>query len=148
MGFLDQICDCLRDKGWSFAVQQGIGRITLKVSTESGEFFSVVLHVREAACVVIGFFLYRRRCGPENCERMLTFLARQNCDLVIGGFSMDPEDGSLRFRHSVDLESVRLSADYVDHFVRMVALFGAKYAKALDAVIDGKPLDAANRLMG
>jgi hypothetical protein len=148
MGLLDQVCNALRETRWSFAVQQGIGRITMKVSTNEGQTYSVHLSVRDEACLIIGLFLYPRRCEPEHFDRMLTFLSRQNFDLVIGGFEMDPENGSLKFRNSIDLQSVPINSELIDGFLKMLVSLGARYDAALSAVLDGKSLDTAYGLMG
>jgi hypothetical protein len=147
MGLVERVCAALRDSHWSFVVHQGLGRITMKVQTEPGDSYTVVLHVREEACIIVGLFLYNRRCGPENCERMLTFVNRQNFDLLIGGFEMDVETGALKYRNSIDVESIEITTGFVDHFVRFLSAFGAKYVRALDAVLDGKTLNEANNLM-
>jgi hypothetical protein len=119
----------------------------MKVSAGGGQAFSVVLHIREEACLIIGLFLYPRRCEPDHFERMLTFLNRQNFDLVIGGFEMDPDNGALKFRNSIDLESIPITSDLVDGFVKMLASLGARYAAALNAVLDGQSLDTAYGMM-
>jgi hypothetical protein len=147
MGLVDQVCDSLRDSGWSFVAQRAIGRITLKVSTEERKTYSVIIHVREEACIIIGLFIYPRKCDPEHFQEMLTFLNQQNFELLIGGFEMDPNTGALKFRNSIDLESTTVSAEFLDHFVRLLSSLGARYAAALEAVIDGQSLEAAKKLL-
>jgi hypothetical protein len=147
MDLLQQICNFLREKQWSFVVQEALSRITLKVSTDDEKTYSVELHVRANVGIIIGMLRYPRKCDPDNLERMLKFLSRQNFELFMGGFEMSPETGVLKYRNSIDVESLELNADFIDNFVRGVATFGVLYAPALNAVLDGKSLDDANRFM-
>jgi hypothetical protein len=76
---------------------------------------------------------------------MLQFVNEANLDFTLGGFDMDPEDGTIRYRNSLDVESLELSGEFVDSFVRTFAILGSRYRKPVKMILDGKPVEAAYR---
>jgi hypothetical protein len=139
MPLIDELSDRLKEKQWLFLAKPDAHAITMNVWAEE-QSYPVILLVRADTSVVIGLFLYNRRCAPESLAAMATFVNSANFLLVSGGFEIDSQSGVVRFRDSVDVEGVTLSADFVDAFVRRLAGLGAGYARAVAAVLNGTPV--------
>jgi hypothetical protein len=54
---------------------------------------------------------------------------------------MDPESGKVRYRNSVDVESLQLTEIFINNFVRAIAVHGCRFWERVEMVMDGKPLD-------
>jgi hypothetical protein len=139
MSLIREVSDCLQQGSWSFVLQEAIGRIKLNISGE-GISHSIELQVREDTKLIIGMLTYKRKCDANNRHRMVIFMNRQNFELSLGGFEMDPTSGKVRYRNSVDVESLQLTEVFVNNFVRAIAVHGCKFWDPIEMVMDGKPL--------
>ncbi len=68
---------------------------------------------------------------------MMELLIRANYGLVIGNFEMDPDDGELRFKTSIDVGSDRLSSELLARLVQHNLDAFEQYLPAVEAVIAG-----------
>jgi len=67
----------------------------------------VVTDEAEGVCIVYSIFPVP--VAEERRADMAVFLNAENYDLALGSFELDPADGELRFRTSLDVEGDRLS---------------------------------------
>jgi hypothetical protein len=99
--------------------------------------------MHEDSKLVIVMMVYKQKVDPDNRDRMLVFMNKANLKFALGGFELDPDDGTIRDRNSLDVESLELSGEFVDNFVGKFAVLGSRYWKPVKMVLDGEPVDAA-----
>ena len=68
---------------------------------------------------------------PKKRAEMALFLAEINYDLGVGSFEMDPQDGEVRFRTSLDVEGDRLSRALFERLVTMNITMMDQYIELL-----------------
>jgi hypothetical protein len=136
----------LQDTAWAFELNPGLGRITLRVRAED-DIYPVDLRIQEDSKLVIAIMAYKQKVDPDNRDRMLVFMNKANFEFTLGGFEMDPDDGTIRYRNSLDVESLDLSGEFVDRFVRTFAVLGSRYWKPVKMILDGKPVEDAYRCL-
>ncbi len=68
---------------------------------------------------------------------MMELLTRANYGLVIGNFELDPDDGELRFKTSIDFGSDRLSGEVLARLIQHNVDAFEQYLPAVEAVIAG-----------
>lgn len=135
----------LQKRSWSFIVNEAKHFLMLNVSKD-GISHPVKVQFKEEASIVISTLSYKRKTPPEQRNHMINFINHINLEVSIGGFEMDRHDGEVRFRHSVDLESIVLSDIFVHNFMNTVAMTGCKYYNAMSTLMDGKVQEAYNML--
>jgi hypothetical protein len=145
-GLLWRVSELLQANRWSFILQEQASRIRLQIAHE-GKTHSVEIQVREETQIILGMLTYKRKVDPENVERMISFMNKANFNLLIGGFEMNPETGEVKYRNAVDVESLELTQVFINNFLRSVAALGAQSCAAYEAVLDGKSLKEAYRLL-
>ena len=68
---------------------------------------------------------------------MAEFLTRANHGLYIGNFELDLEDGSVRFKTSLELADVELTAGLFDRLLTVNLRETTRHLRAIAAVADG-----------
>lgn len=135
----------LQKRSWSFIVNEVKHFLMLNVSKD-GVSHPVKVQFKEDASIVISTLSYKRKTPSDQRNHMINFLNHINLEVSIGGFEMDRHDGEVRFRHSVDVESIVLSDVFVHNFMNTVAMTGCKYYNAICSIMDGKTQEAYNML--
>ena len=142
MALMATVSRLLREKDWNFRAHDGV--IEMSVGSDSHQ-FPVRIQVREDTSLLVGMLTYTRKCPPEYRDNMVRFMNRTNFDFSMGGFEMDRSDGEVKYRSAIDVESLDLTATFINNFLRTVAMLGCKYADAVTTIMDGKPVEAALR---
>lgn len=99
LGALGYQLEDLSDTLCRAAVERNDQRWTLLVLTDEDE--------RTCVC----WSVYPELAAPEQRAAVAQFLMEGNYDLSVGSFELDPEDGEIRFRTSIDLGGHELTAD-------------------------------------
>jgi hypothetical protein len=144
MAFLARWAQLLQENEWAFELMPLLGRITLRIRVDD-DVYPVDLRIEEESKLVVAMMVYKQKVDPDNRDRMLEFVNKANLDFTLGGFEMDPEDGTIRYRNSLDVESLELSGEFVHSFVRTFAILGSRYWTPVKMILDGKPVEAAYR---
>jgi hypothetical protein len=74
---------------------------------------------------------------------MAQFMSKANFAMNLGGYEMDPDDGELRFRNSIDVESLSMTSKFVDNFVRTFGIFGSRCWKPVEMILNGRSVQEA-----
>ncbi|MCD1261701.1 YbjN domain-containing protein [Paenibacillus athensensis] len=82
--------------------------LRIAYADEAGAWTMLVL-TDEADQVCIVYSLFPTPVPVERRTELAVFLNAENYDLALGSFELDPADGELRFRTSLDVEGDRLS---------------------------------------
>jgi hypothetical protein len=142
MALFANFVQLLRNAGWNFMADSSEGRVTLVMSTDTGR-YPVIIRVREESKFIVAIMPYPRKVEASTRRRMAQFMSKANFAMNLGGYEMDPEDGEMRFRNSIDVESLVMTAPFVDNFVRTFAIFGSRCWKAAEMILDGRSVQEA-----
>jgi hypothetical protein len=145
MSLLKTIAELLQVGQWSFALMPDASRIKMKVAA-NGQTHTIEVQVREESQFILGMLTYKRKCDPEHRLAVVDFINKQNFELSIGGLEMDSNTGLCRFRHSMDVEALKLTPLFVNNFVRIVATLGIKFWGPIETLMNGGSIDVACRM--
>lgn len=95
-------------------VQDGLMRTAATAGAHS---WALLVHVDEDQRTCICWSVYPDLVAPEKRAAVAQFLVEYNYDAWIGGFEMDPSDGEIRYRTSVDLGGAPLDARLFERLV-------------------------------
>lgn len=135
----------LQQRSWSFLVNESKHLLVLNVSKD-GVSHPIKVQFKEDAHIVISTLSYQQKTPPEYRDQMIKLINRINLEISIGGFEMDRRDGEVRFRHSVDVESISYTDVFVQNFMNIIALTGCKYYHSIFAAMNGNIEEAFNSL--
>jgi hypothetical protein len=142
MALFNRFVRLLREADWKCATDAPEGRLILTVTASNGRHL-ISIQVREESQFIVALMPYARKAQYSVRRRMVQFMNKTNFALHLGGFEMDPDDGELRFRNSIDVESLALTREFVDNFVRTFAVLGARYRTAVEMILDGRSVQEA-----
>lgn len=140
MSLMATVSALLREKDWKFHAEDGV--ITMSVGDDETQ-YPVRIQVKEDSKLLVGMLTYTRKCPKEYRDDMVLFMNRTNFDFSMGGFEMDRSDGEMKYRNAVDVESLELTATFINNFLRTVAMLGCKYADAVYRIMDGRGVKSA-----
>lgn len=144
MSILETVVKYLKQDGWNFGVDGN--RIKMNVSA-GGHVHVVDVFVNEDTQLIVFALTYQRKTEFMRRQDMIQLMCTVNFKIALGGLEMDFRDGEVKFRNSVDVESLKLSKAFISNNLRMVASYGAKCCPAVYAVMDGKGVDEALELL-
>jgi hypothetical protein len=142
MALFANFVQLLRNGGWNFMSDSSEGRVTLVMSTESGR-YPVIIKVREESKFIIAMMPFPRKVTPALRRKMAQFMSKSNFAMQLGGYEMDPNDGEMRYRNSIDVESLVMTTMFVNNFVRTFAIFGSRYWRPAEMILEGKSVQEA-----
>jgi hypothetical protein len=117
---------------------EDMGEQLYRVQVEGGEAEWVCLvKLDEERHFCLVYSVLAEAVPPKKRTRMSLFLAETNYDIGVGSFEMDPEDGEVRFRTSIDVEGDRLSRALFERLVTMNITMMDQYIESLLEMIRG-----------
>jgi hypothetical protein len=132
----------LRNGGWNFMSDSSEGRVTLVMNTKTGR-YPVIIPVWEESKFIIAMMPFPRKVAPALRRKMAQFMSKSNFTIPLGGSEMDPEDGEMRFRNSIDVESLVMTTEFIDNFVRTFASFGSRCWRPAEMILEGRSVQEA-----
>jgi len=134
--------DFLRSEGWPTPRKIDLEVIELDFGREDVP-WTCYLEAREGERQVLFYTALRAHVPAERMAAMLEFVARANFGLAIGNFELDPEDGEIRFKTSVDVNNTELTAGLLSGLTSLNVAAVHVYAPAIEAVLAGAEPRAA-----
>lgn len=95
-------------------VKEGLMRTAVQ---SGGSTWPLIVHVEEEQRTCVCWSVYPTLVPPDRRAQVAQFLVERNYDEWIGGFEMDPADGEIRFRTSVELGGAPLDARLFERLV-------------------------------
>jgi hypothetical protein len=86
----------------------------------------------------IYYLNFRERVPAKQHQEVMVFLTRANVDLVTGNFEFNLDEGTIRFKSSIDFTSVELSKTLIRNVIRSSRDAVEQYAGAAVKVIRGE----------
>jgi hypothetical protein len=142
-----EVVEALRQTHWDFAIDERNGHIRLSAKT-GGVSYLMDIMVHEKHKFILGTVRYDIKVNEEHVEDICALLVRLNYFLSIGGFEFDQKNGEIRFRNSIDTEGVTVTPDFMDNFVKTLAVTASRYRGPINSITEGRPLDSAFQACG
>lgn len=130
----------ITEAGWKFSREddgQGIIDYLLQMD-ESSLIEAFLMRLSEPFQRLVLYVLFRPKAKKEHRQELCEFVARANYGMGDGNFEMDFDDGSVRFRISLDFTGVPLAASLVRNLLVDALNTIELYQRALGRVIAGK----------
>ena len=132
----------MEENKYDFTIDISKNVIISFISTEQALLRCMFL-IKEKEKQIILIICYQQRCPKPYRKTMIEILDQINRTLSLGFFTMDMNDGELRFRHSVDIEGIEITSKFVYNFIHgAVAISDINYL-ALNDGLHGKSVPKA-----
>jgi len=130
----------LSEAGWPFSREDdGEGMIDYLLPIESSAFIEAfVMRLSEQHERLVLYVLFRPRAKKEHRAELCEFVARANHGMGDGNFEMDFDEGSVRFRVSLDFTGISLPGQLVRNMIVDAMNTIELYEGALSRLIAGK----------
>lgn len=130
----------LSEAGWPFSREDdGEGMIDYLLPIESSTFIEAfVMRLSEQHERLVLYVLFRPRAKKEHRAELCEFVARANHGMGDGNFEMDFDEGSVRFRVSLDFTGISLPGQLVRNMIVDAMNTIELYEGALSRLIAGK----------
>ncbi len=137
--------DFLRAEGWPLPRRVDLEVVELDFEREDVP-WTCYLEAREQERQVIFYSSLKEPVPGERIAGMLEFVARANWGMAIGNFELDPDDGELRFKTSLDLNNASLTDGLLSGITALNVAAMHVYLPGVRAVLAGSSPEAALRL--
>jgi Flp pilus assembly protein TadD len=130
----------ITEAGWKFSREddgQGVVDYLLQMD-ESSLIEAFLMRLSEPYHRLVLYILFRPKAKKEHRSELCEFVARANHGMGDGNFEMDFDDGSVRFRISLNFTGVSLAAPLVRNLLVDALNTIELYQRALGRVIAGK----------
>jgi hypothetical protein len=107
----------LAERGWSWERVDGVPELRFLFEGASGLTWPCFVHVEVDDQQWLFFSEVPGVIPPRDRQAVMTFLTRANFGMSIGNFEMDLDDGTVRFKTSIDARGVALTAGLVRNHV-------------------------------
>ena len=132
----------LTSKGWVYDTSSEAAVLRLGFDGRGGRFPCYVECHEELGQLV--FFCLRPGSVPAaQRPKVAEYLMRVNCRLNVGGFELNFDDGTVRFRSGIDVEGRGLDAVLLSHLALLSVATMDKFMPGIDAVLAGTAAQAA-----
>jgi hypothetical protein len=128
----------LADVGWKPEATGIEGVLRIDFSTDNTPVADAIADVRIEYERFLYYLNFRDRAPPARRTQTMEFVTRANYDLVIGNFEFNLDDGSVRFKSSIDFTGTDLGPALVRDAIRSATDVVELYADALVAVVRGQ----------
>lgn len=131
----------LGEAGWKFSREddgQGVIDYLLEMTEDSTLIEAFLMRLSEPFQRLVLYVLIRPRAKKEHRAELCEFVVRANHGMGDGNFELDLEDGSVRFRISLDFTGISLLAPLVRNLLVDALNTIELYQRALGRVIAGK----------
>jgi hypothetical protein len=141
---LHRFSECLKEADWSHTIDVERNFILL-MSTNDLCSFRVLILVKERDEQVVVIISIERRCPPPYRDTMADFCNLINYDMPFGFFSLDGRDGETRYRHSVDVEGIKVTPTFVDNLLKESLGYAKTHYTAIQKIMAGFSIEAAKK---
>jgi hypothetical protein len=113
------------------------GRTGYSVALGDELYAGATAHVLEEQGQFVFYVEYREKAPKKNHPQVAEFITRANYGILIGNFEMNHDDGSVRYKSSVDYEGTVLTYELVRNAVLAARNGNEEYGSALVEVMKG-----------
>ena len=137
------VLDFFKGEQFKFEAEEENKNIVIFLSGTGGTWMGLA-RVLEDDNQFIFYSVVPNRAPKEAKPAVMEFITRANYNLLMGNFEMDPEDGEVRFKTSIDVSGDDLTPALVKNVVYFNLIAMDKYMESLMKVMfGGLPAKAA-----
>ena len=126
------------EEGSSFSEIQPLPVLLTELDGPSGT-WKLYAHAVEERDLILLYSICPLTVPPEKRAEMASFLTRANYGLALGNFELDFEDGEIRYKTSLTVESGDVSPTLVRRLAQVNGLAMERYLPSIAAVVTGTP---------
>lgn len=143
------IVEFFKQDDWDFTCLDGVPILSLGFAGSSGRWMCYA-QARDDQQQFVFYSVCPLNVPEVRRPAVAEFITRANYGMVLGNFEMDYNDGEVRYKTSIDVEGVGLSAPLVKQVVYANVLITDRYLPGLMAVMAGSesPREAVERVEG
>lgn len=134
---IDRVGQHLTAGGLAFSRHPNLPLLLLRFSTEQGEWATFV-DVREQPPRLAIYSAYPENALPAARAEVAVLLTRLNYGMYVGNFEIDLDDGAIRFKTSMELGDVELTAALFDKMLTLNLGEVSRHAKIIAEVAAGR----------
>jgi len=145
----DAMVKFFKEDEWPFQQVEDKPLLRTGFSGKSGKWLCFA-QAREEAEQFLFYSICPFRAPPERRKEVMEFLTRANYGMIIGNFEMDLEDGEIRYKTAVDVESSQLTQTMLKNMVYINVKMMDKYLPGIKAVAEAgaSPKEEIKRIEG
>ncbi len=141
------IVEFFKQDDWDFTCLDNLPILSLGFSGKNGRWMCYA-QARDDQQQFVFYSVCPLNVPEARRPAVAEFITRANYGMIIGNFEMDYTDGEVRYKTSIDVEGVGLSAPLAKQMVYANVLIMDRYLPGLMAVMYGSeaPRDAVERI--
>jgi hypothetical protein len=124
--------------GWEPEETETEGVLRVDLSVDKIPISEALADVRIDYERFLYYLNFRERAPATHRKQTMEFVTRVNFDLVIGNFELNLDDGSVRFKSSIDFTGAELTATLIRDAIKSAMDAVEQYADALVEVMRGE----------
>lgn len=128
----------LTDMGWEPEATEIEGVLLVDFSQDKIPIVNALADVRIDYERFLYYLNFRARVAPKYRQETMAFITRINFGLVSGNFELNLNNGSVRFKSSIDFTEAELSETLIRNIIKSARDAVELYADALVEVMHGK----------
>jgi hypothetical protein len=121
---------------WEYNSLEGLPILSLVFAGKSGKWVCYA-QAREEQHQFVFYSVCPVNAPPNRRAAAAEFITRANYGMIIGNFEMDYDDGEIRYKTSLDVEGIGLTAPLAKHLVYANVIIMDQYLPGILAVIYG-----------
>lgn len=133
---LDRAGQLLTGRKMTFTRHDSLPLLMLRFTNERGQWATFV-EVQESPPRIAIYSGYPRKVEPGARMAVAEFLTRANHGLSIGNFELDLDDGAVRFKTSLELADVALTAALFDRLLTVNLGETTRHLEAIAGIASG-----------
>jgi hypothetical protein len=139
---LQIVVDFFQHEGWPVHIEEELLRVFTTYQGKNAQ-FNMVVRLRAAYNQLVCYSLFPQAIPAPRRNAVATFLTMANYGTIIGNFEMDFKDGEVRYKTSVDFQSIDLEAPLLQNIIYPNVMTMDRYISGIFALIysDRDPQD-------
>lgn len=143
----DALVEFFEDDDWKYHILEGLLVLSLPYAGRNGK-WTCYAQAREEQDQFVFYSVCPVNATPQTTAAVVEYITRANYGMIIGNFELDYDDGEIRYKTSIDVEGVSLSAALIRQLVYANVLITDRYLPGLMRVIhaEGDPAAEVKRV--
>jgi len=130
----DAMTEFFEDEDWSSQWLEGKPVLSLPYAGANGKWVCFA-QAREEQQQFVFYSVIPVNASPETMKAVVEYITRANYGMIMGNFEFDYRDGEIRYKTSIDVEGVTLTAPLIRQVVYANVLITDRYLPGLLRVI-------------
>lgn len=140
---IDRLVRWFEDDDWNFDRDEDHGYLRMGFTGRNGQWM-IIADAKEQSSILIVYSVLTVQVPAEHMAAAAEFVARANYGLIIGNFELDVRDGEVRYKTSINVETVenQISDTMIRNLLGVNLTTFDRYLPGLMAVCEGASAEA------